>query len=69
MDFRSRDKLTAVRGQQLHWCCSCWRLGETGTRVLLSVLVLQSLLLTCSSEFDTVMEMCSYVWVLLVASA
>ena len=54
MDFTSRDRLTAVRGQQMNLCCSCWRSGETG-RVLLSVLVLQSLLLTCSSELLSVL--------------
>lgn len=73
----SRDK--TVREQQLHLCYSCWRLGESSTRsrVLLSVLVLQSLLLTCSSELLSVLIIrewrsvqCSYVWVwLLVHSA
>ena len=62
MDLTSRDRSTAVREQQMNLCCSCWRLGETGgrLRVLLSVLVLQSLLLTCSSELLSVLMMILY---------
>ena len=60
--------------QQLHSCCSWWRLGEK-TMVLLSVVVLQCLL-TCSSELLSMLMIAIngdvssvHMWVQLLASS